>query len=100
MQTIDRILVATSFSERSADAVRKAAVLAAERHATLTLLHVIEPVKNRRVRRLVNQEMLVDARVADAQRKLAALAGFVVLLRATGVVSAEGIKDFGHRAAD
>ena len=75
MQTIDRILVATSFSERSADAVRKAAVLAAERHATLTLLHVIEPVKNRRVRRLVNQEMLVDARVADAQRKLATLAG-------------------------
>jgi len=75
MQTIDRILVATSFSERSADAVRKAAALAAERDATLTLLHVVEPVKNRRVRRLVNQEMLVRARVADARRKLATLAG-------------------------
>ena len=75
MQTIDRILVATSFSERSADAVRKAAALAAERDATLTLLHVVEPVKNRRVRRLVNQGMLVRARVADARRKLATLAG-------------------------
>jgi len=75
METIDQILVATSFSERSADAVRKAAVLAAERHASLTLLHVVEPVKNRRVRRLVHQEMLVSARVADARRKLARLAG-------------------------
>lgn len=75
METIDQILVATSFSERSADAVRKAAVLAAERHASLTLLHVVEPVKNRRVRRLVNQEMLVTARVADARRELARLAG-------------------------
>lgn len=75
MKSIDRILVATSFSERSADAVRKAAVLASERHASLTLLHVVEPVKNRRVQRLVNQEMLVSARVTDARRKLARLAG-------------------------
>jgi nucleotide-binding universal stress UspA family protein len=59
MDTVDRILVATSFSERSADAVRKAAVLAAQRHTSLTLLHVVEPVKNRRLRRLVKQEMLV-----------------------------------------
>jgi len=75
MDTVDRILVATSFSERSVDAVRKAAVLAAQRHASLTLLHVVEPVKNRRLRRLVKQEMLVSARVADARTKLARLAG-------------------------
>ena len=75
METLDRILVATSFSERSADAVRKAAALAADRHASLTLLHVVEPAKNRRVRRLVNQEMLLSARVTDARTKLARLAG-------------------------
>jgi nucleotide-binding universal stress UspA family protein len=75
MHTLDRILVATSFSDRSADAVRKAAVLAAERHASLTLLHVVEPVKNRRVRGLVTQEMLLAARVNDAKRELAKLGG-------------------------
>ncbi len=48
--TIDRILVAVSFSERSIDAVRKAARLATERSSIITLLHVVEPVKRRSVR--------------------------------------------------
>ena len=43
--TLDRILVAVSFSERSIDAVRKAARLAADRHSNITLLHVVEPAK-------------------------------------------------------
>jgi nucleotide-binding universal stress UspA family protein len=85
MNTIDRILVATSFSERSADAVRKAAVLASERHASLTLLHVVEPVKNRRLRRLVKQEMLVSARATDARAKLARLAGEIAALQGVPV---------------
>lgn len=75
MRTLDRILVATSFSDRSADAVRKAAALAAERHASLTLLHVVEPIRNRRVRRLVDQDLLISARVTDARAKLAWVAG-------------------------
>ena len=85
MNTIDRILVATSFSERSTDAVRKAAVLASERHASLTLLHVVEPVKNRRLRRLAKQEMLVSARVTDARTKLARLAGEIAAVQGVPV---------------
>ena len=75
MNALDRIVVATSFSERSSEAVRKAAALAAERHASLTLLHVVEPIKNRRVRSLVHQDMLVSARATDARTKLARIAG-------------------------
>ena len=73
--TIDRILVAVSFSERSIDAVRKAARLAADRNSTLTLLHVVEPVKRRSVRRLPTQQTLVRARVTDARKELARYAG-------------------------
>ena len=75
MKTLDRILVATSFSERATDALRKAAVLAAERHAALTLLHVVEPVTQRRLRRLSNQQMLLHARVTHARKELARFAG-------------------------
>lgn len=94
MHTLDRILVATSFSERSADAVRKAAALAADRHASLTLLHVVEPVKNRRVRRLVNQEMLVRARVIDARTNLVRLAGQIA---ATQGIPVELCVDVGDK---
>lgn len=73
--TLDRILVAVSFSERSVDAVRKAARLAADRNANLTLLHVVEPVKRRLVRRLPAQQTLLRARVVNARRELARHAG-------------------------
>ncbi len=73
--TIDRILVAVSFSERSIDAVRKAARLAAERHANVTLLHVVEPAKRRSVRHLPEQQALLRARVAHARKELARYAG-------------------------
>lgn len=73
--TLDRILVAVSFSERSVDAVRKAARLAAERKANLTLLHVVEPVKGRSIRRLPAQQTLLRARVVNARRELARHAG-------------------------
>ena len=73
--TLDRILVAVSFSERSIDAVRKAARLAADRKANLTLLHVVEPVKRRSVRRLPVQQTLLHARVTNARRELARYAG-------------------------
>ncbi len=72
---IDRILVAVSFSERSIDAVRKAARLAADRDSTITLLHVVEPVKRRSVRRLPDQQTLLRARVTSARRELARYAG-------------------------
>jgi K+-sensing histidine kinase KdpD len=39
--TIDRILVAVSFSERSIDVIRKAARLAADHNSNITLLHVV-----------------------------------------------------------
>ena len=73
--TLDRILVAVSFSERSIDAVRKAARLAADRKANLTLLHVVEPVKRRSVRSLPVQQTLLRARVIHARRELARYAG-------------------------
>ena len=73
--TLERILVAVSFSERSIDAVRKAARLAADRNANLTLLHVVEPVKRRSVRRLPAQRTLLQARVINARRELARHAG-------------------------
>jgi len=74
-KTLDRILVAVSFSERSIDAVRKAARLAADRKANLTLLHVVEPVKRRSVRSLPAQQTLLRARVIHARRELARYAG-------------------------
>ena len=73
--TIDRILVAVSFSERSIDAVRKAARLAADRNSNITLLHVVEPVKRRSVRRLPAQQTLLRARVTNARKELARYAG-------------------------
>jgi nucleotide-binding universal stress UspA family protein len=73
--TIDRILVAVSFSERSIDAVRKAARLAADRDLNITLLHVVEPVKRRSVRHLPAQETLLRARVTSARKELARHAG-------------------------
>ena len=73
--TIDRILVAVSFSERSIDAVRKAARLAADRNSSITLLHVVEPVKRRSVRRLPAQQTLLRARVTNARKELARYAG-------------------------
>ena len=73
--TIDRILVAVSFSERSIDAVRKAARLAADRHSNITLLHVVEPVKRRSVRHLPEQQTLLRARVTHARKELARYAG-------------------------
>jgi len=73
--TIDRILVAVSFSERSIDAVRKAASLAADRSSTITLMHVVEPVKRRSVRRLPAQQTLLRARVTNARKELARYAG-------------------------
>jgi len=73
--TIDRILVAVSFSERSIDAVRKAARLAADRHSNITLLHVVEPVKRRTVRHLPEQQTLLRARVTSARKELARYAG-------------------------
>src|SRR5689334_5865519 len=75
MKTLDRILVATSFSEPAGDALRKAALLAAEHDATMTLLHVVETVKPQRLRRQANLQMLLDARVAHARRELARYAG-------------------------
>ena len=73
--TLDRILVAVSFSERSIDALRKAARLAAVRQANLTLLHVVEPAKRRSVWRLPAQQTLLRARVINARRELARYAG-------------------------
>jgi len=73
--TIDRILVAVSFSERSIDAVRKAARLAADLNSTITLLHVVEPVKRRSIRRLPAQQTLLRARVTNARKELARYAG-------------------------
>lgn len=73
--TIDRILVAVSFSERSIDAVRKAARLAADRSSNITLLHVVEPVKRRSVRHLPAQQTLLRARVTNARKELARYAG-------------------------
>ena len=66
--SIDNILVAVSFSERSIDAVRKAASLAADRHAGITLLHVVEPVKRHSVRALPDQQALLRARVTHARK--------------------------------
>src|SRR5678815_792093 len=73
--TIERILVAVSFSERSIDAVRKAARLAADRHSNITLLHVVEPVKRRSVGSLPEQQTLLRARVTTARKELARYAG-------------------------
>ncbi|MEP7303285.1 MAG: universal stress protein [Caldimonas sp.] len=73
--TIDRILVAVSFSERSIDAVRKAARLAADRSSIITLLHVVEPVKRRSVRHLPTQQTVLRARVTNARKELARYAG-------------------------
>jgi nucleotide-binding universal stress UspA family protein len=73
--TIDRILVAVSFSERSIDAIRKAARLAADRDSIITLLHVVEPVKRRSVRRLPAQQTLLRSRVTHARKELARYAG-------------------------
>ena len=73
--TIDRILVAVSFSERSIDVVRKASRLAADRNSSITLLHVVEPVKRRSVRRLPAQQTLLRARVTNARKELARYAG-------------------------
>ena len=78
--TIDRILVAVSFSERSIDAVRKAARLAADRHSTITLLHVVEPVKRRSVRHLPAQQTLLRARVTNARKALARYAGEIAAM--------------------
>ena len=72
---LDTILVAVSFSERSIDAVRKAARLAADRNAGITLLHVVEPVKRHSVRRLPEQQTLLRARAANARKELARYAG-------------------------
>src|SRR4051794_14296555 len=72
--TIDRILVAVSFSERSIDAIRKAARLAADRDSIITLLHVVEPVKRRSVRRLPAQQTLLRSRVTHARKELARFA--------------------------
>jgi nucleotide-binding universal stress UspA family protein len=73
--TIDRILVAVSFSERSVEAVRKAADLAAEHGSNITLLHVVEPAKRRSVRSLPAQHTLLRARVTHARHELARHAG-------------------------
>ena len=73
--TIDRILVAVSFSERSIDAVRKAVRLAVDRDSNITLLHVVEPVKRRSVKRLPAQQALLRARVSSARKELARHAG-------------------------
>ena len=73
--TLDRILVAVSFSERSIEAVRKAARLAVERASNITLLHVVEPVKRRSIRRLPAQQTLLRARVINARKELARYAG-------------------------
>ena len=58
--TINTVLVAVSFSERSIDAVRKAARFAADRNSNINLLHVVEPVKRRTGMRLDNSEKLVS----------------------------------------
>jgi nucleotide-binding universal stress UspA family protein len=73
--TIDRILVAVSFSERSIEALRAAARLAADLHSSITLLHVVEPVKRRSVGRLPAQQTLLAARGTDAKKQLARCAG-------------------------
>jgi nucleotide-binding universal stress UspA family protein len=73
--TIDRILVAVSFSERSIEALRAAARLAADLHSSITLLHVVEPVKRRSVRLLPAQQALLAARVNDARKEIARCAG-------------------------
>jgi nucleotide-binding universal stress UspA family protein len=75
LMSIDNILVAVSFSERSIDAVRKAASLAADHHAGITLLHVVEPVKRHSVRALPDQQALLRARVTHARKELARFAG-------------------------
>ena len=73
--SIDNILVAVSFSERSMDAVHQAACFAVDRDAGLTLLHVVEPVKRLSVRALPEQQTLLRARVTHARNALARLAG-------------------------
>jgi nucleotide-binding universal stress UspA family protein len=75
MKPLDRILVATSFSDSAGDALRKAALLAAEHDAAMTLLHVVETVKQQRLRRHVNLQMLEHARVGHARKELARYAG-------------------------
>src|SRR5438105_3043153 len=72
---LDNILVAVSFSERSIDAVRKAAGLAADRHAGITLLHVLEPVKRHGIRSPAERQALLRARVTRARKELARYAG-------------------------
>jgi len=96
MQSLDRILVATSFSERAGDALRKAAVLAAERDSGLTLLHVVEPVKRLRLRRESNQQMLLEARVHRARKELAWFAGEIAAKQGVPV---EFRIDVGERVA-
>ena len=71
----NNILVAVSLSERSIDVVRKAASLAADRHAGITLLHVLEPVKRRGIRSLSERQALLRARVTRARKELARYAG-------------------------
>jgi len=73
--TINTTLVAVSLSERSVDLVRKAASLAADRNAGITLLHVVEPVKRHGVWRSPEQPRLLRARVTNARRDLARYAG-------------------------
>ena len=96
MKTLECVMAATSFSEPATDAVRKAALLAAQRHARLTLLHVVEPVKRRHLRRLSGQQMLLHARVTHARKELARLAGEIA---ATQGVPVEIRVEIGERVA-
>ena len=96
ISSLDRVLVATSFSEPATDAVRKAALLAAKRHATLTLLHVVEPVKRRHLRKLSGHHLLLAARLTHARKELARLAGEIA---ATQGVPVEIRVEVGERLA-
>ncbi len=78
MTSLDSILVVTDFSDSATNAVRRAALIAAQHQARLTLLHVVDPAVCSGPRTWFKSSAGIDHKVAVAQAALGRLAARMV----------------------
>lgn len=77
MIALNSILVTTDFSETGNNAVRRAALIAAQHEARLTLLHVVDAFALKRLRTWLCPLIDIDQKVAAAQAALGRVAAEV-----------------------
>jgi nucleotide-binding universal stress UspA family protein len=77
MTLLNAILVTTDFSDDAHNAVRRAALIAAQHNARMTLLHVVDPTTLKGPRAWFSSPSGIDHKVAVAQAALGRLAAEV-----------------------